>query len=884
MIDNKLHLIPVLEKGQTYDAPLGSIVLQNAGYFAVTIKEYQEDEKKIKELEKKKETTKNYAIDKWEENEKKGLSQKKLKEEYEQDIQEYSKLEAEAKKYKEKYNDVNWCWQLVGKKIDRNNLSHNETFSKGIYQIENIGKQSVNFPEFLIGGGISWIEAFHENEGPLGQTPYGLFVQAYGKPEITRIEWTDIEHNPLPKKIGFNSKVILHIYTKALYGQDLKIKLTDKTLFSSENKVFSEVPVFQRQVNIRKLEKRDLGKKGVSGLLAKEGQKDVAEQEYYTQKIELEILIEEAWDMHNGNVLSLFPTIESLEAGTYFNGFEGISLDVVSYGKAITSVQQVSNKPVLIGMLETHVGNYSHCRYKALILTDYNNSSKEIYRETRESIDDLNLEIGILAFRNPKTYHIKTDEEASTDECGPNNKGIRIHNNILSCDTTKVNQEIKIVKVEPKNIELEVSLDYDKINLFDFFWLSDSKKNKLPHFPIKASTCGHEHVINITLYPDISWELNLFYNTTDPVWYGQTSPVYNMHGTTSKATRDQIDTKNVKTLADLKALVALREEENDKNKASKNAERKSTPSLNRHYGDGLSSFGLSVKVTWDQVKSQEFSWKIAEKYRELLGIVKGIYDLVDSISGAKDARNASQSLSPNLLPRRNLMSLSLLPPAISVGVGWKYFPSKTGVMGVELKGKIKCAPLIGGELKIDLLALADKIPLYGKLVTALDIATWLAEKIALNKLSIDYRIDLTFYANLAIEEAFIKYNNAEAKGKKLETDMLVSGTLGGKLEISTEIKVKVKKIINVEPEITFEAGIKGDCYFKITASPNANYDNMIDWTTKFSGLILTGYFKVSFKDKRSKDKAKTLEPIPIIPSYTGTPVSMIYGEGKVNKY
>lgn len=264
-----------------------------------------------------------------------------------------------------------------------------------------------------------------------------------------------------------------------------------------------------------------------------------------------------------------------------------------------------------------------------------------------------------------------------------------------------------------------------------------------------------------------------------------------------------------------------------------------------------------------------------------MGIVKGIYDLIDGISGAKDARNTSENMNPNLIPRRNLMSLSLLPPAMSVGVGWKYFPTKTGTMGVELKGKFKCAPLISCELKIDILTLADKIPLYGKLVTALDITNWLAEKIALNKLSIDYRIDLTFYANLAIEEAFIKYNDAEAKGKKLQTDMNVSGTLGGKLEISTEVKAKVSTSVN----FVFEAGVEGDCYFKVTASPNADYDNMIDWTAHFSGLICTVKFKITISRGRGNNKEpKKFDPITLIPSYKGTPFGMKLWEENTHTY
>lgn len=63
-------------------------------------------------------------------------------------------------------------------------------------------------------------------------------------------------------------------------------------------------------------------------------------------------------------------------------------------------------------------------------------------------------------------------------------------------------------------------------------------------------------------------------------------------------------------------------------------------------------------------------------------------------------------------------------------------------------------------------------------------------------------------------------------------------SFGGKLEISFDIKTKV----NTEVDVNFEAGLKADCYFKITAGPNANSENVIDWTTKFSGLIVTGYY------------------------------------------
>lgn len=80
MNDNKLHIIPVLEKGQTYDASTGTLILDKEGSIFVTIKQYQEDEKKIKELEKKKKSSLEFARQKWEERAKEGWSERKLKE------------------------------------------------------------------------------------------------------------------------------------------------------------------------------------------------------------------------------------------------------------------------------------------------------------------------------------------------------------------------------------------------------------------------------------------------------------------------------------------------------------------------------------------------------------------------------------------------------------------------------------------------------------------------------------------------------------------------------------------------------------------------------------------------------------------------------------
>lgn len=769
MSDNKLHLIPVLENGQTYDASFGSIVLSKAGYFGVTIKEYQEEEQKIKELEKKKAAAKDFAIDKWEENQKKGWSEKKLKEEYQQDIQEYSRLETQVQNYRETYNNVNWCWQMVGKKTNPNNLSHNDSFSKGIYQIKSTGKQRIKFPEFLIGGGISWIEAFHENTRPTGQIPYGLSVQCYGIPEIARIEWTDMERNPLTEKIGFNSKVILHIYTKALYGQELEIKLTDKnSIISAQNKAFSDVPVFQRQVNIKKLEKRDLGKKGVSGVLTKEGQKDDEEPEYYTQKIEIEILIEEAWDMHNGSVLSIFPSIKSLTTDTYFEKFEGDALNVVSYAKAITSVQQVSNKPAVIGQVETNVAAFHPCQYTGITLEyekDKKTETVEIYKEDPGVSKKPNIEIGLILGSEPKKFSIKVDEDSNTDECrfhGGTNDHAK---NIFSFNKTKLPKNVSITKHEPKNIEGSAYFDYKRSDMMQYFLLPNnfSKVVKYSHININALSCRHQNYYNLTVLPDIEWELAFIITT--------------MAGF-------RVKTENT-------TLTRLNQGLGEYQFRGIKAEQ--TGKLVEKGGVGYS---LNIKYSINGGDFYEqISLDFVKNIEKIIGTYNAIAEFAEIFKGNEN-NVTSAAISTSTVKK---MTFDIEPPAIVFLLKWKYdYAKKNNLPVANFTGAAGFKPLIGLKIGVDLVANADKFGLlvgaiinwgakFVKELTELDLYILVETGVALNyDIGLSYNeidgfapntkqkavVDLTFTIKAGIKKKEVIFiaNVSQMEGNKLPTN------------------------------------------------------------------------------------------------------------------
>lgn len=884
MNDNKLHIIPVLEKGQTYDASTGTLILDKEGSIFVTIKQYQEDEKKIKELEKKKKSSLEFARQKWEERAKEGWSERKLKENYDANMKDWEKLNEESQVLIEKYENVNWCWQLVGNKLNYNSLSHNESFNKGISQIKSTGKQKVAFPALLVGGGMAWLEAFHEEDGAMGDIPYGIYVKAKGTPKILRTEWTDFNYQPIVESVGFMSKVILHIYTSGMYGQEVEIELKDRDLFTANDQLsFSGKASFIKEVNITKVKKNDIGKIEVAGLIKREQTTtdNIVEKEQYTQKIEIEVLVDAIWEIEGGKSLKIFPTIKSKETGTYFEDFDLTYLSVDGKSLILTATKEVSNHVSVIGAVETNESAFHHCQYTEITL-EYEKGEKteevEIFKENPGVSYNSNVEIGLILGSEPKKFSIKVDKNSDASECRFIGKENDHGKKMFSFDKTKLPKNISITE-QTQNIEGKAYFEFDLVDLPKYFWLSESNSKAISILPITVATCRHQHNILLKVVPDIEWTVNFLYNTPDPIWYGQSSPTYDIYGTEKTAVRDNTSIGDVKGAQNRVALADLKREENLNNANTRDGKKKINTALNRHFGDSKSNFGLSVKALYDNGKSQELSFKFAEDYRKTLSIIKSIYDLVDKVAGAKEAREASENLPPSLVGRRNMMSLSLLPPAPSVGVSWKY-NNVDNRLGIELAGKVKIAPLIGGELKIDVLALADKIPLFGKLITALDLTTWLVEKIAMNTLSINYRIDLTFYANLALEEAFIKYNTAKVRGERLDADLKISGTLGGKLEISFDVKAKVTTTV----EVGFEAGVKGDCYFKITANPNANYDNIIDWTTKFSGLIVTGYVKITSKRSQSDNEEKRMDPFILIPSYTGTPISLKFGEGKENKY
>ncbi|CAC9974577.1 hypothetical protein [Flavobacterium panici] len=858
MDDNKLHIIPKITFRETYDKAMGSLVLEQAETFSVTIAEYEKDEKEIKKLEKRKNTARDFAVKKWQQHAEEGWDKKKLEENYNANMQDWEKANKAIQALEEKYNDVNWCWQLVGSKLDYNNLSHNKSFTKGIYQIKNTGKQSIQFPKLLEGGGMAWLEAFHEKEGAVGNTPYGIYVQAYGTPKIIRAEWTDFNYEPIKGSVGFMSKVILHIYTRAMYGQEVDIQLIDRDLFDPNDVLNAfESETFRGEVNIFKIKKNEIGKEGVSDLLTKSNEintDNIVEKEQYVQKIELEVLIDANWEKLAGSNLQIFCTIKSKQTDTFFEGFERNYLNVDANSLILTAEKEVSNKPVLVGQVETNVGAFHHCQYTGINL-EYEKGDKtekqELYKEDPGVSENPNIEVGLILGSDPKKFSIKVDEESDTEECIYKDKPEDHGKNIFTFDKSKLSKNISITKHEPKSIEGIAYFDYDKIKLFDYFFLTDSKLKDLPQINIDANTCRHKHKINLLTVPDIKWEAYILIMS-------KTSESFSHTGMPSDKDSfgDPIVTENGKPTR--KNIFEIHQKK----------ARETGVSAKKMSKDFTGELHIKASTN-NGANSFDYGATIEDKLNVILSTLSSVKEVLDSLSHRDEAVKGKAQEAMQTLKDKNVIG-SKLPvfiefsfPTIRLGGGWYWDMDKKD-------GKIKCIgnlqfgfePLIQGKGGIDLVAAADYIPVVKPVLVALRYvkvgAQWLSDNTPV-------KIDSELYFNLYVKGKIdLRQTIDFINSSNDKTDVKISLLLG--IELGFKIKASIEKVIYTKSdkaggEEISKTGFDGQLSAEVesgfvgTATGGRDEKGMYQqFSADFTGITLKVVGKLTIHRKKKQPK------------------------------
>jgi hypothetical protein len=354
-MSQNFHVIPYeLLPGQKYDAGTNTLILDNAGVFNVTIKEYAEELEALEEQIKKK-YEKRHFLEQFNKSLKPG-SEAYI--DYKKNVatldKEIADLQDNKSKLKEKYTPVEWAWQLVSNGIKEGDITHNAALGKGLTNFtSNVNSVKshleLSFNKLLEGGGAAWLEAFTKDDAGKGMHSNGMLVRAKGKPMIVRAEWTDFDYKKITKTIGFGSKVLLHIYTKALYGQKLEIQLIDQDIFDSNDVLeVSKKTKITEKVGVYKAHPAENGKYGVAGTLVNATKNDGA-KEQYIQKIVVEVMIDYAWAKVAGETLKIFPTLQLPTTATYFKEYERSYLSVKMGEPVVEKPMESGNKPLMVG-------------------------------------------------------------------------------------------------------------------------------------------------------------------------------------------------------------------------------------------------------------------------------------------------------------------------------------------------------------------------------------------------------------------------------------------------------------------------------------------------------------------------------------------------------
>ncbi|MBU3122023.1 hypothetical protein KN811_01285 [Sinomicrobium sp. 2019215] len=385
---------------------------------------------------------------------------------------------------------------------------------------------------------------------------------------------------------------------------------------------------------------------------------------------------------------------------------------------------------------------------------------------------------------------------------------------------------------------------------------------------IPVHTCRYpSQVVRLHVYPDMKWVLNFNYNIDSPLYYEGTTELKDYYSGFNEGDVNTSNNNERKEILD--NLVASE--------------------LQRDVGR-KTSFGLYVECEINGGSTFKLGDKFAEKYRKMLAPLLWIVNKIDNdfnISEAKeeDAR-LKRSANRGLMARLNAlpMSFELLAPAVGAGIGIGYGLTDNYQAGYALEGRIIADPIIGANVKLDILALGSKFKPWGAIIDALDIASWLANFLSGGAVELNYELYVSLTAKILLVGADSEDDentparvNYHFKDKKYDGTIALQGRLEGEIVASSSFKYNVldkkgRKFRNHRTrdakEKAFELGIeaKAESFVTLTLGKNFGRQDNFESDFYFSGVNLKIKIKMGYKgtDKDLKllpDVNKTFDVI-----------------------
>ena len=800
--------------------------LKGNNYFLVSIEEYAKENKKIEDNYKK---SKDAATQEY--NRTYNSNKEKALEIWDINLKRITKRrEKEIKKLSDKYNEVQWIWQLSPKNPLGDNMTANRTIRKGF----SADWRRFHFPTFLVGGGFVYLEAFFPNDEPKKRTPYGIFVRCLGKAFIIRTEWTDLRDNPINGAVKPGSIVRLHIYTLGLYGQDIDVVL-------SHNE-FIYKPC---EVNVYNVNHNEDGMPGVSGFL-NSGDKS----ETYLQKAILDICIlkEEFGNNTDLTVDKVYSNNRKNEV-LKIKRFENKILEIRENGHLYERPQGVN--PVVKNEVFTNIAMFHPCGYdrieafiddKKITLFDINTpeqkSSLEIVNDSENELQQLNI----------KTIDLKTDDCRFENTEKNHQKGIitLAKGNSENITITKDGNEEKIV-LHISNIKRE------KTHIIEIFNDFPSEK-----YAVIFNSCRINHQVNIEVFEDIYFLAGFQLGTENP-WY-------------KKGTKEYIK----KRYLNEKGFLTKERKRNNED------EQKEISHGHLKYDE----FEYFMEYGYGDTMQGKLSFPEGSLIQKLTDSIMWGINTLNRLCFDKEADEAieehkekrPEQVKERKKKRKNYLAgknklLSKIPfkveieqPTFAGAVKWKpspsqRFPTKVGTL-YEIQ--FKADPLISVKGSLDLLFVASKIPYIGTVVTGITKAAdaigsiddfWNEivdffgggdeHKI---QIDVDYYLELFVEGSFNIEAPLLTYHTLD--GFDIGKDFTCESSIKIGIECGGELRAEYGNVTSLEASFTGEASATWEL------SWDANTNRL---KCEYGGLYAVVSTKVEVKEKVKKTKEENYE-------------------------
>lgn len=523
-------------------------------------------------------------------------------------------------------------------------------------------------------------------------------------------------------------------------------------------------------------------------------------------------------------------------------------------------------QPVIVGSYNVMDNNYEPCKYTRIDV-EYTSENKSQQKMVYDEGIMLNaIPVNIIGGKSKTTVTLK---DYTTKECTRTSE-----------DHTKAIFDAAEPLLDVKNgkIELDLKYDYGKdlddselikaweegdylkvageaakfkgiLKLFDYFLLPF---DVVQSHTLQVATCRHSHTLELNMIPDIVWAFHVGFGRAYPDYSKLKTPKYNP----KKSIRDQqkaaADARD-SLLQGLEFEVGLSAEYNNgqvidmKNSFIKQVE------------------GASQKVEkvmgWFQL-DKFFKFKDEAAQKEFNERVKSDNEAIQ-YSGRKPN---SSKYRPAKLPIP--VNMKILSPMLFIGGTWQYDVNSSNKLSRKGTIKLEADPLLGVELKLDLIACSQYILAVGQVISAI-----IKGKEALEELvhiatdgKVDVSLDIEF--NIYVKGA-IKLKGDLAisdDDKKIALEMVGNIKFGIELSIQCAMEAKTVTITNNGKKTTIlsgELGIGGAVESGFTLIPTLGYSTndgiLVEVELKFDGVIMeiNGTAKIEkIKVDRTTRKAK----------------------------